>query len=480
VAVIAFLVMAGAGILVGLRMREARRGVLVRLVIHSDPSPAEVRLDGRFVGVTPLELEDLAPGEHVVALQCRGHRPFAERRRLAGAEEVIDVRLVPTPAGGLTVRSRPDGAEVILDGQSRGNTPMGIDRLAPGSYQLVLRKAGHELWSQTVTVAPGPATEVTGELENSTLKFLRGAVETNPEDLHYWTELAHYLGCHDMDKESVEAFKKGLALCMSGKGQGDEVSRHLQMLSRQMHWPGKDRAEFRREIGDAFVQLAKDNADNPQAVGRLAGMLENAGRQAEALELYLAACRRNAGADAHLLLRAFALAVALKRMPQAEEVAGLARTGRAKDGTLRYQMAETCLQMYGRHSGKTAAGLLALGEKLYGEAAELGGDGPSRARAWYGMARAQNLGGQTEKAAGSYGKAAEAILNGGKGDRRRWAEWEFERALLLVKLDRTQDARGVLTRIISDAPKCPAQDRARAELERLAKAPPPGGGAPKQ
>jgi tetratricopeptide (TPR) repeat protein len=250
------------------------------------------------------------------------------------------------------------------------------------------------------------------------------------------------------------------------------------MLARQMHWPNKDRAEFRRQIGDAFVQLAKEHSGDPQAVGRLAGMLENAGRQAEALELYLAACRKNAGADANLLLRGFALAVAINRLPLAEEAAGLARTGRPRDGTLRYQMAETCLQMYGRFSGKAAGELLAMGQRLYGEAAELGADGPSRARAWYGMARAHGLGGQEEKAAGAYGKAAEAILDGGKGDRRKWAEWEFERALLLVKLSRTQDARGVLTRIVGEAPKCPAQDRARAELERLGKPVPGGAPAP--
>src|SRR4051812_11445744 len=57
--------------------------------------------------------------------------------------------------GSLRVDSDPSGAEVLVDGVSRGNTPSAM-RLAVGSHQLVVRRDGHT-HARTVTIAPGSA-----------------------------------------------------------------------------------------------------------------------------------------------------------------------------------------------------------------------------------------------------------------------------------------------------------------------------------
>ncbi len=454
-------------VLYAVKLRKRKRRELASLAIGSQPAPAEVRLDGRFVGLTPMEIPGVARGEHLVTISLDGYEIHKEKRVLRGGRQEIEIDLERKKAGALTVHTSPEGAEVILDGQSRGNTPLSIDSLAPGHYRLVVRKAGHEMVSRELTIRGGTRERVDAKLENSVLKFLRGAVANNPKSLHYWTELGHYLGCHGQDKESAVAFKKGMVLCMSSGAKADEVRRHFQMLGRQMNWPGKDRSAFRKEVGEAFSQLVKQNSGDAAAMVRLAGVLERARRVKEALELYLRASRKTGGKDPNVLARGVSLATRYKRMDVARELVALMRKGRPTDYATRLKIAAAMMQSYGRLKGAARKELLGIAEKLYTEAAGLTKDKNQQAKAYYGAARAQGFGDKKLEAARSYGKAAEAALAGGKRGRRQWADWEFERANLLEKLGRKTDARGILTRIVSEGGKVPAVARAKKELDRL-------------
>lgn len=466
-AVLLLLLASGAAIFHALRLRDRKRRELVSLAIDSTPAPAEVRLDGRFVGLTPLEVRGVASGKHLVMVSLDGYAVHKEKREFSGGRQELNFELKRRKSGSLTVHTSPEGAEVILDGQSRGNTPMSIDGLAPGHYRLLVRKAGHEMVSRELTVRAGETARVSARLENSVLKFLRGAVASNPKSLHYWTELGHYLGCHDQDKESAAAFKHGMILCMEPDAKGDEVRRHFQMLGRQLNWPGKDRRVFRKEIGEGFSQLIKAHSGDAKALVRLAGVLERARRTKEALELYLRACRDTGGKDANLVIRGVSLAARYGRNEGVREFVSLMRKGRPSDHHVRSRIASVLMSSYARYRGKARKELLSIAEKLYTEAAGLTTSKQHQAQAHYGAARAQAFGGRTQEAARSYGKAAEAVLGSGKRGRSKWAEWEFERANLLLKLGRSTDARGVLTRIVKDGGKSSAVARARMELKRL-------------
>ena len=49
------------------------------LRVDSRPSDAAVYLDGRIVGVTPLQVSDLGAAPHQVRLERPGHRPWTTR-----------------------------------------------------------------------------------------------------------------------------------------------------------------------------------------------------------------------------------------------------------------------------------------------------------------------------------------------------------------------------------------------------------------
>jgi hypothetical protein len=66
--------------------------------------------------------------------------------RLQPGDNDVTLRLRPTPFEVL-VHSDPDGAEVLLDDEAKGRTPMFLTVPGMGTHQLRLTLDGHVSWS---------------------------------------------------------------------------------------------------------------------------------------------------------------------------------------------------------------------------------------------------------------------------------------------------------------------------------------------
>ena len=86
-----------------------------------------------------------------------------DRSRLAEADySTISVTLgepsiaveTPTLPGGMDLRSVPDGASLVVNGEYRGKTPMTISDLAAGTYNVTFSRFG---FVEVSTPVPGPA-----------------------------------------------------------------------------------------------------------------------------------------------------------------------------------------------------------------------------------------------------------------------------------------------------------------------------------
>ena len=90
-----------------------------------------VRVRGRQAAANPLHDEDLAG--------ARDRRAGACRRARRGAYIVWHLRnAAPPTTGTLRIASRPDGAEVYIDGQRQGTSPIDLN-LQAGRHDLELR-----------------------------------------------------------------------------------------------------------------------------------------------------------------------------------------------------------------------------------------------------------------------------------------------------------------------------------------------------
>ena len=113
------------------------------LSVQSEPSNANLLLDGALIGRTPFA-GTIAPGQHVVAVELDG-RMREERKVLTreGRDSNLHFSLQPLPKGAaVAIESEPLGAQVVLDDKEAGRTPF-LAPLGPGKHSLVLRLEGH-------------------------------------------------------------------------------------------------------------------------------------------------------------------------------------------------------------------------------------------------------------------------------------------------------------------------------------------------
>jgi len=153
VVLICLLSLAGARVHVARTHAPATTG---RLALASTPSGVDVFVDGLPKGATPVKLV-LEPGAHIVELRGRGAPRVLPVRVEAGAVISHHVELDDAPAdptGQLWVGPGEPAAQVLIDGQARGDTPLTVLGLAAGPHEVVLERADRRL-TYTVQVEGG-------------------------------------------------------------------------------------------------------------------------------------------------------------------------------------------------------------------------------------------------------------------------------------------------------------------------------------
>jgi len=117
---------------------------------------------------TPCSFNNLFPARYSLEVRKEGYRPLETALQVKGAEVVEqEVRLEAT-AMGLLVTSAPTGADIFINGAKQsGQTPAALP-LAPGQYNIVLRKEGYEPYAGQVRVQGNAQTHLNAELTAKT------------------------------------------------------------------------------------------------------------------------------------------------------------------------------------------------------------------------------------------------------------------------------------------------------------------------
>jgi hypothetical protein len=135
------------------------RPVTGTLKVDSRPPGAEVFVDGKPRGRTPLSI-DLAAGDHRLEVGSRSNPRVIPVSIAAGARVQQYVELPEVAQRGeLRVVSEPPGARVVVDGTERGVAPITVTDLTPGEHSVALEgKAGTV--KQQVTVVSGATSSL--------------------------------------------------------------------------------------------------------------------------------------------------------------------------------------------------------------------------------------------------------------------------------------------------------------------------------
>lgn len=121
-----------------------------QVVVRSEPSAAEVVLDGETVGQTPW-LGVVPVGMHELLLKKQGFLEVVSTLEVPENRDLEIVRSLPPEAERalFAVSSDPMGASVSIDGQPLGDTPL-IGPNPEGKYTLTVQKPGHARAERTL------------------------------------------------------------------------------------------------------------------------------------------------------------------------------------------------------------------------------------------------------------------------------------------------------------------------------------------
>ncbi len=134
-----------------------------RLRVESIPRGANVTVNGRYRGQSPIML-DLSPDiDYEIGLSRAGYGSTSREVRLApAASEAITVDMTAT-IGEVTVNVSPADATIFVNGRSRGPGSRTLS-LSSAPQRIEVRREGYESWERTITPRPGYPQTVSARL----------------------------------------------------------------------------------------------------------------------------------------------------------------------------------------------------------------------------------------------------------------------------------------------------------------------------
>jgi hypothetical protein len=155
------LLAAAAALLAPYAWKVVFEGRLVQgtLQVDSDPQGAVISIDGQVRGHTPAELSVRA-GEHLLEVQIGGSAT-AKKVAIKANGKTAEKMTFPEAGerGGLMITTYPSKGKVTVDGIARGDAPVKVTDLQPGSHTLVVETA-HGAQEQDVVVQSGRVSQL--------------------------------------------------------------------------------------------------------------------------------------------------------------------------------------------------------------------------------------------------------------------------------------------------------------------------------
>ena len=147
-----------------------------KLLVNTIPRAANVTVDGRYRGQSPITLALSPDVDYEIGLSKAGYGATSRKIRLQATESGSITVDLSARTGSLTINVQPGDATVYVDGRGRGSGSTTL-QLSSAPHRVEVRKAGYESWSRTITPRPGYPQTVTARLR-SLAAIERAKIET--------------------------------------------------------------------------------------------------------------------------------------------------------------------------------------------------------------------------------------------------------------------------------------------------------------
>ena len=206
-----------------------KHGLTRNLSIETTPPGATVFINGRRVGKTPVRVGDLNGGSYSIRIEKEDFAPLSMPVVLGWGTTHINETLPARGVGILKIAVEPVGAEVMLDNELVGYSPIDLKNVAAGSHELLIRKTNYKTFAQRITLDTGKTQEFKDfALEDLVLTMLQNGIDKDPQRVGNYMDMGHYLFANNKIKEA-----------------GDFYVRALQVAAQPLTFPKETPAEER-------------------------------------------------------------------------------------------------------------------------------------------------------------------------------------------------------------------------------------------
>jgi DNA-binding transcriptional regulator YhcF (GntR family) len=136
--------------------------------VNSNPQEARVYLDNAYKGNTPINIRDVSTGRHKLRIKLAGYEDWVSEITVSSSRVLrvsADLKS-QEEQGSISINSDPQGADIYLDDKYEGLTPLNLQDIASGEYEVKISLPGYEEWVEEVTVSPSRTARVYTELES--------------------------------------------------------------------------------------------------------------------------------------------------------------------------------------------------------------------------------------------------------------------------------------------------------------------------
>lgn len=146
-------------------IRDEQASRIANLMVKTTV-PATLDVDGIEVGQTPLAAPiRVGSGAHIVGAQAPGYLTTRKEVTLPGqVTQTVELQLLPAAdrMAQLSLSTVPQGAEIWVNGQAVGVTPLASSiAVMPGTVNVEARRAGYTSATRTLTLGDGARGDVT-------------------------------------------------------------------------------------------------------------------------------------------------------------------------------------------------------------------------------------------------------------------------------------------------------------------------------
>jgi hypothetical protein len=154
-----------------------------KLEVNVEPLEAEIILDNKKVGNSPLLLENVIPGKHILQINASGYDSHEQEINITKEKPtVLNINL--KKIFNLSVKSNPSEADIYINNIKIGQTPFNKKVVEDDKMQISLTKLNYKEWKESFVIKKdveiNPNLEYTEAYKESLIKTFVISIKSNP------------------------------------------------------------------------------------------------------------------------------------------------------------------------------------------------------------------------------------------------------------------------------------------------------------